>query len=366
MRASAEQPLSGQSAVRPICVEAPDAVLTGLRRAKPQRAARLPTRFACVVFLICFWGAVHAQPSTDQILAEMGFSAAEQRRVMGGEFVATKIDRVSERDLTYAVAFLVKSSPDALSEQVLDGMHVTDDAQVQAYGELSGPGTVSDFSALQITEDEAHALSRVEPGGATNFSTAECALFKELRGQPTQTVLEQLQRTLLTRYQTYQNSGLAGIAPYARGRSAAADVASDLTKAVQSMVALHEHLPNLYAVLLDYPRAQVPGIRQSFRWVKSIIRDKTTYVLDHVLVASDDGALAVVRRTFYVSTGYNAEQSVAGLVPVTEGTVVLYMTHAFTDQVAGSGGAFKRSIGSLVMADRMRQIFETARKRIER
>ena len=329
-------------------------------------AERLPTRFACVVCLLCFWGAVRAQLSTDQILAEMGFSAAEQRRVLDGEFVTTKIGRVSERDLAYAVAFLVKTSPDALSEQVLDGMHVTDDAQVRTYGELSGPGTLSDFAALQITDDEAHALSRVEPGDATNFSTGECGLFKELRGQPTQKVQEQLQRTLLTRYQAYQTFGLTGIAPYARGRSATADVVSDLTKAVQSMVALQERLPNLYTVLLDYPRAQVPGIRQSFRWVKSIIRDKTTYVLDHVLVASDGGTLAVVRRTFYVSTGYNAEQSVAGLVPVAEGTVVLYMTHAFTEQVAGSGGAFKRSIGSLVMADRMKQIFETARKRIER
>jgi hypothetical protein len=53
------------------------------------------------------------------------------------------------------------------------------------------------------------------------------------------------------------------------------------------------------------------------------------------MVASDGGARAVVRRTFYVSTAYNAEQSVAGLLPVAGGTVVLYMTHAFTDQVAG-------------------------------
>jgi hypothetical protein len=57
------------------------------------------------------------------------------------------------------------------------------------------------------------------------------------------------------------------------------------------------------------------------------------------LVASDGGARAVVCRTFYVSTGYNAEQSVASLLPVAGGTVVLYMTHAFTDQVAGSGGS---------------------------
>ena len=327
---------------------------------------RAPLPAAGLASLLCVWGAVHAQPSTDQILAEMGFSAAEQRRVMDGEFVTAKLGGVSERDLAYAVAFLVKSSPEALSEQVLDGTRVADDAQVRTFGGLSGAGTLNDFSTLQITDDEARALSSVEPGAATNFSAEEFASFKALRGQATQTVQEQLRQTLLTRYQSYQTSGLAGVAPYARGRSGATDVASDLTKAVQSMVALQQHLPELYTVLLDYPRTPAPAIRQSFRWVKSIIRDKPTYLLDHILVASDGGARAVVRRTFYVSTAYNAELTVAGLLPVEGGTVVLYMTHAFTDQVAGSGGSVKRSIGSRVMADRMREIFETARKRIER
>jgi hypothetical protein len=42
------------------------------------------------------------------------------------------------------------------------------------------------------------------------------------------------------------------------------------------------------------------------------------------------------------------------------------MTHAFTDQVAGSGSAMKRSIGSRVMATQMREIFDKGRSRIER
>jgi hypothetical protein len=42
------------------------------------------------------------------------------------------------------------------------------------------------------------------------------------------------------------------------------------------------------------------------------------------------------------------------------------MSHAFTDQVAGSGGSIKRGIGTRVMASQMKEIFETSRKRIER
>jgi hypothetical protein len=187
-----------------------------------------------------------------------------------------------------------------------------------------------------------------------------------LRGATTQAVQEQLQQMLLARYQSYRTSGLAGITPYARGSGAFADVAPDLTKAVQSATALQRHVPALYAALLDYPRSMPPGMQQSFLWLKSIVRDKPTYVLVHVLSAGEGDARAVVRREFYASTGYNAEQSIAGLLPVVGGTVVLSMSHAFTDQVAGSGGAMKRSIGSRVMAAQMREIFEKGRKRIER
>jgi hypothetical protein len=73
-----------------------------------------------------------------------------------------------------------------------------------------------------------------------------------------------------------------------------------------------------------------------------------------------------VRREFYVSAGYNAQQVVAGFLPAAGSTVVLYMSHAFTDQVTGVGGAVKRNIGSRIMADQLKAIFENSRKRIER
>jgi hypothetical protein len=171
---------------------------------------------------------------------------------------------------------------------------------------------------------------------------------------------------LLARYAAYRESGLAGIAPYARGGGVVADVAPDLTKAVQSATALQKHVPALYAALLDYPRSMPAGMQESFLWMKAVIRGKPTYVLAQVLSAGDGEARAVVRREFYVSTGYNSEQSAAGLLPVAGGTVVVCLTHAFTDQVAGSGGTMKRSIGSRVMATQMQEIFEKGRKRIER
>ena len=104
-------------------------------------------------------------------------------------------------------------------------------------------------------------------------------------------------------------------------------------------------------------------MQEKFVWLKSLIHDEMTYVLAHVLVAADGPARVIARREYYVSTGYNAEQTVGGFLPVKDGTVVITSIHAFTDQVTGMGGSMKRGIGSKVMASKMKDIYEAARKR---
>jgi len=321
--------------------------------------------FVSVAASLVFAGAVHAQPGADQVLTELGFSADEKQRGLNREFVTAKIGAVSDRDLSFAVAFLVKASPDQLSKWVVDGVLLAADPQVKEYGKLSAPGSLTDFSGLSVTEAEARALLAAEPGDGMNRSTGEHASFKALRGASTAAIREHVQRMLLTRYQAYRTSGLTGIAPYDRGGGKVTDVASDLTKASQVATALKEHMPALYRVLFDYPQATLPGMQENFLWVKSVIRDKPTHVLAHLFAAGDGDARAVVRREYYVSTGYNAEQSAAGFMPVTGGTIVLCMSHAFTDQVTGSGGSMKRSLGSRVMAGQMKEIFDRGRKSIE-
>jgi len=309
--------------------------------------------------------AIHAQPSPDRVLTEMGFSADEKQRVLKGEFVTVKTGAVSDRDLSFAVAFLVKASPDELSRRVVEGALLAADPQVKEHGKLSPAGSLEDFSGLSVTEEEARALLSAEPGNGMNRSAGEHASFKTLRGAPTPAVREQLHKMLLARYQAYRAAGLGGIAPYDRGDGRVTDVASDLTKAGAVATALKEHMPALYKVLFDYPKATLPGMQENFLWVKSVIREKPTYALAHLFAAADGDARAVVRREYYVSTGYNAEQSAAGFMPVTGGTIVLCMSHAFTEQVAGSGGSMKRSIGSRVMAGQMKEIYDRGRKSIE-
>ena len=105
-------------------------------------------------------------------------------------------------------------------------------------------------------------------------------------------------------------------------------------------------------------------MQQNFHWLNYNIDGTTTFVLTHTLVAVDGAARAVVQRQYYVSTGYNAEQAVAGFLPVQQGTVVVYTNHTFTDQVAGFGGSAKRNIGRRIMTSKLKQIFDAARRKV--
>jgi len=319
--------------------------------------------FVGVLGLFCLASVAEAQPSAEQVLTDAGLSAGDRQSVMSGQFVNVSAQGVSERDLAFAIAFLVKTPPEALAKQIVAGELVTADQQVKAFGEISGEGSLADFAKLTLTADEAKALASAKPGGKLNLSAAEIAAFKGIAGGAPQAVQEQLRKMLLARYQTYRASGLAGIAPYDRGDGQKGDPASDLRKASEATKGLQQYLPAFQKVLLDYPKAALPGLQERFFWTKSLIQGETTYVLNHIMIAADGAARVVARRQYYVSTGYNAEQTVAGFLPVQGGTVAIASSHAFSEQVTGMGGSMKRRIGSKIMASKMKDIYEAARQK---
>ena len=318
---------------------------------------------ATAASVLCLAQPAPAQPSADQVLTDMGLSSDDKQRVLNGEFVASDVTNVSDRDLSMSIAFVVKTSPDSLAKQVVAGKLVKDDPQVQLEGEFKGPGSLADLAALKITADEARTLSAAKAGAALNLSGGEIAAFKALQGGTPQAVQQQLQQMLLARFQAYQTSGLAGIAAYDRGGSTS-DAGADLRKASEAAAGLKKYLPAFQQVLVGYPQATMPGMQQRFRWLKYNIDGTITYVLTHTLVAAEGAARVVAQRQYYVSTTYNAEQAVVGFLPVQEGTVVAYINHTFTDQVAGFGGSAKRSIGRKMMASKLKQMFDKTRQKI--
>src|SRR5262245_11396214 len=132
-----------------------------------RRRARGALPWIVGTWVLSLAAVVHAQPTADQVLTDMGLSAADRETVLKGEFVTADVPAASERDLSFAIAFLVsKTSPEALAKQVLSGDLVSSDAQVQAHGEIKGAGNLADFAGLKITADEARALGSAKAGEA--------------------------------------------------------------------------------------------------------------------------------------------------------------------------------------------------------
>jgi hypothetical protein len=184
--------------------------------------------------VVCLVRVAQAQPSADEVLVNAGLTAADKQSVLGGRFVNVSVGAVSERDLSFAIVFLVKKSPEELGKKMIAGELITSDAQVKAFGKLSAAGSLENFAKLTISSDEAKVLSSAKAGDRLNLSASEIAAFKALAGGTTEAVQQQLRRMLLARYQAYRASGLGGIAPYDRGDGRSSDPAADLRKASQA------------------------------------------------------------------------------------------------------------------------------------
>jgi hypothetical protein len=309
-----------------------------------------------------------AQPSAAEALSAMDFSAADKQRILNGEFVSGDVKAVSDRDLSLSLGFLVKTSPDALATDVLAGTLSKSDDQITARGEISRAGSLQDFAGLSLQPGgsaAAKAYLDAAAGEKLNLDAGEIAAFKALAGSgdPVQAVEQQLRAMLLARYLEYRAAGLHGIRPYDRGGSTS-DAGGDLAKASEAPL-LKKFFPAMQQVLAGYPQATVPGLTENLFWVNYKIDDQPTYALTHVLSAPEGAARVVVQRQYYVGRGYNAEQAVAGFLPVQEGTLVVYGTHTFTDQVAGFGGSAKRSIGRRMMGTQLEASFKKARAAAE-
>src|SRR5215470_2653773 len=98
---------------------------------------------ALIGMLLIHSSAVRGQPTAAQVLSDMGWSAGDQQRVLNGEFVTNDAAGAADNDLAVSIAFLVKTTPADLSEQIIAGNTIDADPQVRASGEFTGVGTLA-------------------------------------------------------------------------------------------------------------------------------------------------------------------------------------------------------------------------------
>jgi hypothetical protein len=299
-------------------------------------------------------------------LDALGFPADTGARVANGRFVEVALPAPSERDLSVGIAFVVaKRAPDDLARTVREEERVLRaDRNMIAYGRLDGDGSLEQFEKLMLTPPQTKAYAGAAPGDRVNVSADEISAL-HAAGHDANAITEQVHALLLRRYRAYRAKGLAGIAAYARP-STVVSPADDIAEVNRVARASKVLATSFYDLLDRYPQHQPPGFAENFYWSQFRAHGEDAIALEHIFQATFDGTVVVVQRHYYVSTGYNAEQAIAGFLTAGDGTLVIYTSHTSTDQVLGFGASAKRTLGRRVMAAELERLFETTRAGLER
>jgi hypothetical protein len=293
-------------------------------------------------------------------LAKLGFPADTEARALAGKFVEASLPTASERDLNAGIVFFVKQAPETFAKQLREDMLAQKvDPNMIAFGELKPGAGPAQFSALKLTPAQVKAYGGAKAGDDLNLSAEEIAALNAASKDPAK-LQETVRAQLQARFDAYRTKGLAGLAPYARGGSKR-DLAGDFA-AVISTGRKAALLPSAFYDLLDgYPKGAPAGLVEKLYWAQFKANGEDTIALTHSFQGTFGGMLVIVQRQYYVSTGYNLEQAIAGFVPLQGGTLVVYGNHTSTDQVAGFAGGTKRSIGRKVMSGELKKLFEQTR-----
>jgi hypothetical protein len=166
---------------------------------------------------------------------------------------------------------------------------------------------------------------------------------------------------LLARYQAYRAEGLSGIDSYTRDGGTEFRPGDELAQAITVEKILAKYAPSFQKVLLKYPEDKPAGLEEWFYWLNIEVGPRPIFVLSHRLAIQSGDGFMVSDRHFYVSREYNILQTVGGLLPTTEGTLVVYLYRISTDQVAGFGSSVKHAAARAVVGKPLEQLFENLR-----
>jgi hypothetical protein len=330
--------------------------------------ARIPygRGFAAIAALVSAL-ATHAgaAPPLAEALAGLPLSDAQKAAFARGEIVTAEPKATNERELSFALGFVIRRPPAGIVDDVLKGEVLAKNPDVVARGDLTS-GAPAEFAGLHLAgPDAAQEWVEAEPGGKLNLSRQEIAGFTALSGSSgaaLQSAVEnQLHQALPARVQAYRERGLAGITPYAR-KHGDEKPGDDLLAASRASGPIRTRAPGFQRLLEGYPDGKGPGFVERYRWIVSKAGGEPTLLLQHVFAMPDGEAWGLTQRQYFVSTQYNAEQDAVLLQPVAEGTLVIVMSRTSTDQVAGFGGGAKRAIGSKMMGKTLVEMAERSRK----
>jgi hypothetical protein len=269
--------------------------------------------------------------------------------------------------MAVAFACLVPDGQRASLEVLHNDKAVMPDEYEDADGPLQLDDLEGSLSALGLggnAESEAQRYLDAAPGWELSLSSEEIAVLRSLEppaGEEIAAVEDALRRIFADRVRSYQERGLAGIAPFDRGGGQTSSVASDLEASTLASRPFEQILPETHRALRAVPGGAPPDGQAFYFWTRINVLGRPVFLLNQRLVGSPDGVPVMIERQFYATQFLGAGQTITALVPVVGGTLVFYVNHSFVDRWSGpefTVGA-KRRVGQELIEGILPKMAET-------
>lgn len=348
------------------------------------------TRLLAAVFLAVSTPSVRSAPAAPpgppglaEILAHFGFEDPAKTLVLGGEIVSTRLAAAREKELAGAAVMLVHAPIDRVFEALRGGLTFDVNRSITAHLELGDrPANEIDLDGIGFgpeDEDEVLDLLDLEAGSDFNLSRSEIAQFRVIstrfrgRGRrrsaaAREAVTGVYRRILRQRYRAYRRGGLDAIGAYAREDDGedAARPGDELRAAASAATLLARHDPAFHLAFADYPEAGIAGLVHRFHCMKHVVDDRPAFILVHRNSRFDARGSVIAERQFYVGHTYNSLQTIIGLVPRGDATIVYLTNRTSTDRVAGFGTSVAHRVGGGRLRDAIEDHVRALRSAIER
>ncbi len=331
------------------------------------RSTDLPVKLT--VLLACtVWGQVllsaDSLPTVSDLLSPP-FDAQHIDDVVDGKAATTKITEMDPRELAVGVACVLRRDRDEIEHLIVSGALLSPEDVVIASGVLTGEASAfGGITAELLTEGEVQHYLAARPETKLNLSSKEIDLFRGLRtatpAEPgPERVVQGIRDMLAERHRSYVRSGLKGIAPYVKTRGRLQSPGEDLRLSTTAMEHLKALDPTLYDTLSRTHTEGLRDVRGTFLWSIAQIKERRGLVLEHRLESVAEDFTSSFKRAYYVSHSMDAMQAVVGLRETVEGTLFVYVSQLWTEQVTGVGSSLKRSLGRRHLTRAMTRIVES-------
>ena len=325
-------------------------------------------KFVIAVMALTVAAPLGAQTTIESFLVEPFaaplFSNKDVQKIRRGDVVTTPIKKTRERQLGAAVACLLQAEHDVVLRDFLAVIPVTVGSDVLAHGVIDPTDIRKSLSGLSLGDREVAELERViEFGGGygLNFSAEEIAAFDASRQNRPDLGIADARDTLIDilagRTDAYMTSGIDAVAPYRRNGTSDNDIAAEIRENAEVFPKqIRQFLPFRNAWVENNVAATVKP-DSAYYWLTLDIDKRPVVALSHRLYVKNGEFEAIGIRDFYFTSFFDAGQSIAALLPVEEGLLLVSAAHFWVDFWSGSA-KLKHSMGTRMLAKQLRHLVQ--------